>query len=335
MFRKALLQNKANWIYWLPLGVGISIIVFSPFIASILLIGDKIKNIIPHGDYGFYTILILVLLYPIINVIQKPHIDIQTLLDDKKQVKEKFLLKIANNLTKTLYLPPEELKAIKLKIRSCIDCQCSVRKLLIELYEKQLLNCNTLINNSAKLILVSTALSRNGKLDAIMVFIISLKLIKDITSILCIRPSIWQLIQIYSQVITIVFFASELQNISENSEEIIDNFINDDMGLPHIPGTGKIVAGFMDGIANALFVLKIGYTTKNYIISPHDFDKIRIYHNSMSEVKQNLKPVITSAVNSMPAMLKKKFQNIFNQCLDYFKINFFIFVFIGTSLMSA
>lgn len=112
---------------------------------------------------------------------------------------------------------------------------------------------------SAKLSMLLTTISQNGSIDILANTAISFRLIGKIVRQAGYRPSIPQLIRIYTSVITTSWLVS-------SADELIDNL--DITGILNSAGVGavcKIIQPFANGAANAYTCLRIGYATIHYL----------------------------------------------------------------------
>jgi hypothetical protein len=140
-----------------------------------------------------------------------------------------------------------------------------------------------LIKRTAATIFVVTAISQNGRLDALMVLAAQSRMIWQITRMYNQRPSIRELIQIYANVAVALFVASELEDldIAEQVEPVITAAVGSSV-VGMIPGATMVASivtqALLEGAANTYLTLRVGVICQNYcksVLTPFDARKAR------------------------------------------------------------
>ena len=121
----------------------------------------------------------------------------------------------------------------------------------------------------ASRIFLSTAISQNGKLDSFIVLGSLSKLIWDVSKIYNQRPSLQDMISVYSNVAATAFFASAVEDLDIQSQiEAIMSPVLAGSALGMIPGasglTSIITASILVGSTNAFLALRVGIITRNH-----------------------------------------------------------------------
>jgi Domain of unknown function (DUF697) len=120
----------------------------------------------------------------------------------------------------------------------------------------------------AKYVFVSTAISQNGRLDALAVFVIQTRLIWEIARLYSQRPTLRDMLNLYANVAGTVFFAAEFEdiNISEQLEPLLASVMGSAAGVvPGAQAVASIVAeSALTGAANAFLTLRVAMITKRY-----------------------------------------------------------------------
>ncbi len=124
------------------------------------------------------------------------------------------------------------------------------------------------IRASASQVFMTTAISQNGSLDAVLVLTAQSKLILEVARTYYQRPSIRDLVFLYSNVAATAFIAAELEDI-DISEQIQPIFAAvAGSGLSAVPGlgaaTGLFVNSVTTGAGNAYLTLRVGIITQQY-----------------------------------------------------------------------
>jgi hypothetical protein len=124
------------------------------------------------------------------------------------------------------------------------------------------------IRASASQVFMTTAISQNGSLDALLVLTAQSKLVLEIARTYYQRPSIRDLLFLYSNVAATAFIAAELEDIdiSEQIQPIFTAVAGS--GLSAVPGMGAAASLFVNsvttGAGNAYLTLRVGIITRQY-----------------------------------------------------------------------
>jgi hypothetical protein len=128
---------------------------------------------------------------------------------------------------------------------------------------------NAIICSAASSVFVSTAVSQNGRLDALMVLAAQTRLIWRVTHVYNQRPSLQDFIRLYANIAATLFAASELDDLDlrEQVEPVIKATIGGSIaGL--VPGVTTvasiIVQSVLEGTANAYLTLRVGLIAQTY-----------------------------------------------------------------------
>lgn len=117
-------------------------------------------------------------------------------------------------------------------------------------------------------VFLSTAISQNGSLDALIVLGVQSKLVLDIAKIYNQRPSLRELAQLYANVAATAFIARELDeaDLSEQVQPILSSVLGSAAGA--VPGlqvaSTLLVNSVASGAANAFLSLRVGIIAQQY-----------------------------------------------------------------------
>lgn len=159
-------------------------------------------------------------------------------------------------------------------------------------------NIDNLVVDCAKDTLVLTAMSQNGFIDFIVVLANNFRMIKKIVLMCGFRPTFIRTMKLYAN----VFFSSLVADGAQKLE--MSSLISSSL-----TGVSKIVTDSIgNGAINALFMLRIGMLTKNYLY----FDDIKrkkfsLRNNSIFEACKLFPSVIMSVVTSPIKSVSKIF----------------------------
>jgi hypothetical protein len=214
-----------------------------------------------HPLLGTSLLCILLLLYafmvlvPIFIFIRRPAA-LEPPDDERSPEYGAYLLKIASRLKQNTLLKEAGIP---------LDNEGDVERAIA------LLDCraDAITKSAASLVFVSTAISQNGRLDAVSVLIAQIRLIWQLAHVYNQRPPLRETFQLYANVAVTVFMASSIEDleVDEQIEELIAPVISESF-LGAVPGLAGIAAFtskcVVDGIANALLTLRVGIIAKRY-----------------------------------------------------------------------
>lgn len=236
-----------------------SILVLIVCLGSIIAVGNKLYNVSPVIEYCFYGFSLFSFVWfvvrPFYKIINAPPFPSFEVLDQRVE-DYKVLKTIAENLIKSGNITDDHKANLSFALRRGSDLNDLVREAL----ENRSDHINKLIKDTAVLVFVSTAVSQNGKLDAIASLIFNLRLIKRLVYTTGFRPSYAQLANLYKNVIVAALVAATV-------EDLVEEFDIFTTALP----IGDKLLGFIarsaaDGAANALLTLRVGFITKEYLL---------------------------------------------------------------------
>ena len=121
---------------------------------------------------------------------------------------------------------------------------------------------------AASQVFITTAISQNGSLDALLVLAAQSKLILEIARVYYQRPTVRDLIFLYTNVGATAFVAGELEDLdlSEQIQPVLTSVLGSAAGA--IPGLGTATNLFVNsvvtGTGNAFLTLRVGAITKRY-----------------------------------------------------------------------
>jgi hypothetical protein len=141
-----------------------------------------------------------------------------------------------------------------------------------------------LIRSTATAVFLTTAVSQNGRLDAVMVLAAQSRLVWRLAHLYDQRPSLPDLVRLYANVATTAFLVSELEDldISEQMEPVIASALAGSAAslLPGASVVASVVTqSILDGAANAFLTLRIGVLCRRYCgsLTARDLAGLRRY----------------------------------------------------------
>lgn len=124
--------------------------------------------------------------------------------------------------------------------------------------------------NNAAAVFVTTAVSQNGSLDSIFVFVTAMKLVWQIAVLYNQRPAVRDLGKLYANVMATVLIARQIDDIdlmAEQLEPILSALFGGTVGtiVPGISYVGSfVVDSILEGGLNTMLTLRVGLITQQY-----------------------------------------------------------------------
>lgn len=296
------MKKYTKWTYYF-IAVGLFILFLLMLTSSVLDVGDRLYTLHPYVSYGFYgltVILVYVLiLRPMHIIIVAQTFNIQTSLEVGKN--KRIIKQSAQRLLKATYILEDDKDMLKASLK---DTQALI-EILTKLYQgpvkKEMMR---VIKEHAKTVMISTAISQNGRLDFFTVLIVNLKMIKELVLISGYRPGLSALAKLSIQVMSTALVAEGLENI-----DIGDVMPQQTLqSISEIPLIKPILSSTTQGISNALLTLRVGIVTREYLfVSSQGLTKPAIRKTALLEAAALTPGVVADGLSILP----KKVLNIF------------------------
>ena len=121
-----------------------------------------------------------------------------------------------------------------------------------------------IIKDTASQVFMSTAISPNGNLDALLVLVAQSRMVWQVAHIYYQRPTLREMTQLYANVAYTAFLAGKLDDIdfAEQVEPILTSVVGK-IGRA-IPGLKTVTNSIVSGTANAFLTLRVGMITRQY-----------------------------------------------------------------------
>lgn len=299
-------MKKKN-IFWIMIGIGSVIIILLILLSSILDVGEHLRKINKYVEYAFYVLSFLLVYFLILNplriIIFAPTFSVATILDKDVKHKRKTYKKVTKNLIRSGNLKEEDRSLLvqSLKNGSQLD------EALNTYFNKSLkAEINKIIIRNAKSVMVSTAISQNGRLDFISVVVINVKMIKEIVLKCGFRPSYPKLGKLAANVFSTALIAEGLEGLdfSDLFPTSTTNFLSE------IPLIKPVASSILQGISNALLTIRIGIVTRKYLFT--EYKNISKSEIRISSIKESIK-VLPVVVKDVMAFFPNKIANLFRK----------------------
>lgn len=157
------------------------------------------------------------------------------------------------------------------------------------------------VREAAKVSLLMTTVSQNGSIDIIANTAITFKLIGQLVKTAGYRPTLPQMLRLYSSVISTSLIVASV-------DEVIDNLdLGGMLGNAGVGAVCKIFQPLANGAANAYTCMRVGYATIKYLecgSKAYNRDKSLIRKAVSKEARRDLIPVMKSEVKDIVAKVK-------------------------------
>jgi Domain of unknown function (DUF697) len=190
---------------------------------------------------------------------------------------------------------PNYLEALKQRLRCNPRLKgnaLSERRDIEEALASLRLEADEVIRKTASRIFIATAVSQNGRLDALFVLSALSQMVWQIAHIFYQRPRVREFVNLYANVAATAFLASELQDIDlhEQLTPILSSHVFSI--IRSVPGMHLLVHSILTGSADAFLVLRVGIITKRYCGSLSVGERRAIRRAATLEAARMLGPVI-------------------------------------------
>ena len=253
---------KKRQYFWFTLALGFIILFLLMLLSSVLDVGDRLRIIHPYVSYGFYglvfILVFILLIRPLYVILIKQTFNIQTSLDEGSNLR--LLKQSARRILNYEFVSDED----KSKIKETLHDGKALIPVLSNVYQGPIKKeMAKRMRHHAKTVMISTAISQNGRLDFITIMHVNLRMIKELVELSGFRPSYQQLAKLSVNVITTALVAEGLENL-DISEVLPQSTMN---SLSEIPLIKPFISSVTQGISNALLTLRIGIVTREYLFT--------------------------------------------------------------------
>lgn len=302
-------KKDSTKIFWYLAAIGFIILFLLMLLSSVLDVGERLRNVSKYLEYAFYgitVILVYALIFrPVHIIVFSPTFSIQTTLDDEKTSYKNYRLykRVVKRLLDEPYLPDEEKQNLLATLNDKKLLQDNLNHAFNKYVKKEI---NKRIKKHAKTVMISTAISQNGRLDFFTIIVVNLKMIKELVQMCGFRPSYKNLSKLTINVFTTALIAEGLENLDIN--DVLPQSTMNTLG--EIPLIKPILSSVTQGISNALLTLRIGIVTRKYLFTDaKEITKEKIRRDALLEAAKMLPSVVGDAMLIIP----KRFLGMFKK----------------------
>lgn len=291
-------KNKQNKI-WIIVAFGVILLFLLILVSSIINIGERLRNIHPYVEYSFYGISALLTYFLVINpvriILVSPAFSIETVMDNKPTHRRYLTYK---KVSKNLMSRDEISETEKTKLKEALGNPEDLQKVLNEIYSTTMKKkMNKVILKHAKTVLISTAISQNGRLDLFTVVVVNIRMIKELVQMCGFRPSYKNLAKLTINVFTTALIAEGLENVNFN--DLLPSSTANILG--EIPLIKPVMSSITQGITNGLLTLRIGIVTRKYLFADSkELTKTAIQKGAFVESLKMIPTVVKDSIIHFP-----------------------------------
>lgn len=292
------MKKDSSLKLWYAVGIGVTLLILMILVSSVLQIGEQLKLLHEYVAYAFYGIAGLLLFFLVIRpvwiILYSPSFSVETTLDKNPRRTYKVFKQVAKRLLVQKDLP----ESIKENIKQSINDPVLLKNAMNNAYNHDVKKrMNKVIQHHAKTVMISTAISQNGRLDFITVIVVNIQMIKELVVMCGFRPSYRNLAKLIVNVFTTALIAEGLENV--NISDILPQSTMQMLG--EIPLIKPMISSVVEGISNALLTLRIGIVTRKYLFDDaEDLTKEKIRFGALVEAAKHLPIVIADGLMIFP-----------------------------------
>lgn len=186
---------------------------------------------------------------------------------------------------------PELIKYIKRlnltsEERKLMDSSMNSYDAVVEIVKNRQQRVHDIVQESALDVFLITSLSQNGGVDVLGSLAVNFKLINKIIKQVGFRPTLWQLLKLYTSVISTSLIITAV-------DDVLDNINLGDM----LGAVGKVLLkSAANGAMNAFVCLRVGYATVKYLeVGNKEFNE---RHNEIT------KQIVSQSKKALPSVIK-------------------------------
>ncbi|MFA7075703.1 MAG: DUF697 domain-containing protein [Candidatus Izemoplasmatales bacterium] len=300
-------MKKISKGFWIALGIAAVFFMILIIVSSVLELGERLYRINKYLEYAFYGVSIILFIFlfvrPLFSILFSPSFSLDELFSEEDNARNNYSMykKVGRNLLKEDYISDEDKQAIEQSMNDVLALKQTLANIFDNTIKKEL---NKMIVEHAETVFVSTAISQNGKLDAIAVIVINLRLIKNLVLKCGFRPNYYSLGKLSVNVLSTAIIAESLEDM--NFSEVFPS--SGANALAEIPLLKSITGSFAQGIGNALLSLRVGIIARNYLfMNIKGLKKNQIRKLAFGEAVVLLPRVLVESMKKIPSRFKSIF----------------------------
>lgn len=264
------LKSAKSFLFLLAVAIGIAVVFY---LFSIVLKLFEIHNI--AGYVGlFFSVILFVLFYliPVLKIYKTKSFKTTVTSSNARQIqkynkrlREELADEIIDSVSKVdglNWYTDEHIKNLAIARHTKNDKD--LKKVLSKIYSSDIKKtANKLILKNAVQVGISTAISQSDMIDALLIVIFEMKMIKDIIYLYGYRPSDTQMVKLMKGVLHNSLLAYGISITAEGIAQLVGG------AMGSIPIVSVVVQSGIQGIANGTFAALLGKQTIKYLVKEY------------------------------------------------------------------
>lgn len=300
-------SKSKSRILWYAIALGFIFVFLLMILSSVISVGERVRNVHRYLEYSFYGVVLFLIYFlilrPVHIILFSPTFSVQTTLDQKTRKNQRVYRRVAKTLISQDNIPEEVKQELKENMRNHDELNTILNRTFNNIIKKEM---NKVIRKNAKTVMISTAISQNGRLDLYTVVVVNVKMIKELVEMCGFRPNMKNLSKLTINVLSTALIAEGLENMDLN--DLLPTSTMNVIG--EIPLVKPLISSSIQGVSNALLTLRIGIVTRKYLFSDaNEITKENIRRGALLEAAGMLPSVIADGMTMLP----RKFFSMFRR----------------------
>jgi hypothetical protein len=290
--------------FWLAVGLGSLAWLAITLAGSLVTIGDRLGAINRWLEMGFYAVAgcagWFLLLRPVLSVFLAPAIALESFAHRDPGVSDATCRRLARYLIRRGNLKDDE----KHGLAGAMHNRRDLREPLQKIVQAKKDSCLEHVREQAVMAFLATAISQSGRLDALALVMINIRMVRVLVEHFGYRPPVQHLVRIYANVFVTALLVENLEELDWTSAL--------PHGVTHFPGAHIVASSLMQGVGSALFTLRVGIVTRNCLLNVgQPFVRAEARKAASREAVTELGPVCLRATQQIPGAMSGVAEKIF------------------------
>jgi len=261
---------------------------------------------------AFFSIITLIAAFLVISIMVKLERPLNLGNGNDTEAYKRYISKLKNRLINNKFLKKNNY--LWNSNKSDLESVDEALKLLDEESLK-------IIKEESSAIFLTTAVSQNGSLDSLFVFVTAAKLVWRIAILYNQRPAISDLTKLYSNVFATILMSRQIDDLdllSDQLEPVISSLFSGTVGT-FVPGVSYavsfIIDSILEGSINTLLMLRIGLITQKYCSSTTKLEQRAISKTATIQASKLLGSLINENSKKITDAILKSIKNVSTDAL--------------------
>lgn len=287
---------------WLPLGVLAAALVGLSIAGNILVVADKLRAVHPYAEWAFYGVLAVVALWcakGVLATLVAPALTPEEIAGLQTTADARKLRRVASSWARSGMLRGDPLQD---ELTTSLKLGRDLRPLVGRVLAYQSDETAKVVKSHAVLVFVSTAVSQNGRWDALAVIITNFRMLNELVRVSGYRPSLVRLARLYATVFMAALVADRIEEI--DMETVLGTKGAEVLGA--IPGLSLVLSSVADGSINALVTLRIGHIARACLTGPGlRLQRAELRRLGGEQARKDWPAVVKEGVGKVPGAVGK------------------------------